>query len=100
MWAPTEFFPDYELDHANQCEQLVTENPKMYSMSSCPAGESGDAKFEFKRRNEYAKPLSYDKKKVMQYRVVEVALSLLFFNFLLVVASILCGKYYRRFSLE
>ena len=46
-------------------------------------------KFEFKRRNEYAKSLTPRMKREMQSRLVEIAVSLLVFNAVIVGVSLL-----------
>ena len=98
IWAPSEYFPDYTLEHTKQCEQIAIVNPDTYKLSVCSHVVTDSMKFDFKKRNEYAKPLTNAKRKLMQYRVTEIGLALLFFNFLLTVICVVSGKYYKRFD--
>ena len=87
--APPGLFPTYTLPKEKQCSPVVTaDSVDKYTLSLCNKTEDRKMKFEFKRRNEYAKSLTPRMKREMQSRLVEIALSLLVFNAVIVGVSL------------
>ena len=86
--APPELFPSYVLAEGKQCTAKTLDEFDVYGFSLCNENKDKDMKFEFKRRNEYAKSLTDKMKKEMQQRLVEIAMSLLVFNAVIVVLSL------------
>ena len=90
--APAELLPEYELGAGRQCTPKYLEDVDVYNLKLCNGSETRDLKFEFKRRNEYAKSLTNRLRREMQQRLVEIALSLLVFNVVVIVFSLLYRK--------
>lgn len=88
--APPGLFPTYKLPKEKQCFPVVSADIyDVYTLSLCNKTEESEMKFEFKRRNEYAKSLTPHMKREMQSRLVEIALSLLAFNVFIIGFSLL-----------
>ena len=94
--APAELLPAYELGAGRQCTPKYLDDVDVYSMKLCHASETSDLKFEFKRRNEYAKSLTERLRREIQQRLVEIALSLLVLNVVVVAFSL----FYRKKKLQ
>jgi hypothetical protein len=88
--TPPGLFPSYKLPAGRQCSAKVLKDADVYTLSLCNKSQEREAKFEFKRRNEYAKLLSEKRKKEMQQRLIEIGMSLLLLNILIITFSLFC----------
>jgi len=95
--APEQLFPEYNISTSKQCEMQAGNTSSNFTL--CGEEAEVELRFDFKRRNEYARNLPLERKVEMQNRLLIIGFSLLAFNLVVFGVGLWNAMFYHGISL-